>query len=79
MKNKKVVKNNQKYSKVARDLVYERIFILPNDYTLSIGADEYDKEELLKGIKEGNEIGNEIIDLQLDYLRDMAAGAFYNE
>jgi len=32
---------------------------------------------MLKNVEEENEIGREIVDIQIEYLRDMADGAIY--
>ena len=60
-----------------KNLVIERIKASSSDIKVSIGTSEYSKEEMLKNVEEENEIGREIIDIQIEYLRDMADGAIY--
>ena len=60
-----------------KKLVIERIKASSNDLGVVIGSIEYSKEEMLKSVEEENEIGKEIIAIQMEYLRDMASGAIY--
>jgi len=77
------MKDNKSQQKEARidgdlkNLVIERIKASSSDIKVSIGTSEYSKEEMLKNVEEENEIGREIIDIQIEYLRDMADGAIY--
>ena len=77
------MKDNKSQQKEARidgdlkNLVIERIKASSSDIKISIGTSEYSKEEMLKNVEEENEIGREIVDIQIEYLRDMADGAIY--
>lgn len=62
-----------------RQLVIARIKAASSDLRISIGSTEYTKKDLLKSLEEGDGIGQEIIDIQMEYLRDMAEGAIYKE
>jgi len=68
---------NEKTKEEARELVIERIKAVSNNLKICVGSSEYSKEEILKSLKEDNELGKEIIDIQLEYLRDIARGAIY--
>lgn len=60
-----------------RELVLARVMAASDDLRIAIGAIEYTKKEMIENIKEGNEIGREIMKIQMEYLRDMAKGAIY--
>jgi len=60
-----------------KKLVLARIQTASDDLRIAIGSSEYTKEEMIKNIEEENEVGKEIIDIQMEYLRDMAQGAIY--
>ena len=62
-----------------RKLVIARIKAASDDLSISIGSTEYTKEEILKSIEKGGELGQEIIEIQMEYLRDMATGRIYQE
>ncbi|MBI2431060.1 MAG: hypothetical protein HYV39_03535 [Candidatus Levybacteria bacterium] len=48
-----------------------------DDLRIAIGSIEYTKTEIIKNVKIGNEVGKEIMEIQMEYLRDMASGAIY--
>jgi len=60
-----------------RKLVMARIKAASDDLAISIGSKEYTKEEMLKSIETGSELGQEIIEIQMEYLKDIAQGAIY--
>lgn len=60
-----------------RKLVLARIMAASDDLRIAIGSTEYTKEDMIKNVKEGNTVGKEIMDIQMEYLRDMAEGAIY--
>jgi len=62
-----------------RKLVIARIKASSDDLSISIGSTGYTKEEIVKSIEKGDELGQEIIEIQMEYLRDMAEGAIYQE
>lgn len=62
-----------------KKLVIERIKASSDDLRISLGSNEYTKEEILKNIEEENELGKEFIEIQMEYLRDMAKGAIYQQ
>lgn len=62
-----------------RRLVIERIKTASADLGVSIGATEYTQDELVKSVETGNELGQKIIAIQMEYLRDMAEGAIYKD
>ena len=64
----------QKYIK---ELVVARINALSDELEISVGGENITKEEILKSVTEGNELGQEVIEMQLKFLRDMAEGKLY--
>lgn len=67
-------KELQKYIK---ELVIARISALSKDLEISVGGENVTKEQILESIKEGNELGQEIIEMQLKFLRDITEGKIY--
>ena len=66
-------------AKNKKNLVIARIKAASDDLNVAIGSSEYSKEDLIKSIEKGDDVGKEIIEIQLDYLRDMASGKIYRE
>jgi hypothetical protein len=80
MKNRKNIKNTEEEKELKEDikkLVIARIKATSGDLAISIGSTEYSKEDILKSVEEENKIGKEFIEIQMEYLRDMAKGAIY--
>lgn len=69
-------KNKQTQDDI-KQLVLARIMAASDDLRIAIGSTEYTKKEMIENVKEGNEVGKEIIEIQMEYLRDMAKGAIY--
>lgn len=62
-----------------KKLVIARIKAASDDLSISIGSTEYTKEEMLKSVEKGDKVGREIIEIQMEYLRDLAEGTIYQE
>lgn len=62
-----------------KKLVIERIKVVSDDLGISLGSGEYTKEEILRNVEEESELGREFVDIQMEYLRDMAAGIIYQQ
>jgi len=71
------MKKNKQVQREMRALVLARLKATSNDLRISIGSAHYSKEELLKSVEKGKKLGQEIIEAQMEYLRDMAEGAIY--
>lgn len=67
-------KDLQQYIK---ELVVARINALSDELEISVGGENITKEEILKSVEVGNELGQEVIEMQLKFLRDMAEGKIY--
>lgn len=62
-----------------KKLVVARIKAASDDLSISVGSTEYTKGEMLKSVENEDEVGKEIIEIQMEYLRDMASGVIYQE
>lgn len=60
-----------------KDLVIARILTLPEDVSLSVGDQDLKREQLVAHVEKEDAIGKDIIDMQLEFIRDMASGALY--
>lgn len=60
-----------------KELIIARIDVMPSGYKLSIGnKGTFSKEDLIKHVKEGDSIGREIIETQLEFIRSLTSGEF---
>lgn len=60
-----------------KELVIARIRTLPEDVALSVGGEELRRDQLIEHVQEGDDVGKEFIDMQMEFLQDMANGALY--
>lgn len=61
-----------------KQLVVERIKTLPEGTGLSMGSmGDFNKDELISHIQEGDEIGQKIVEVELNFLRGLKNGILY--
>lgn len=60
-----------------KKLVLERVSVMPSTLRMAVGSLELTREDLTRHVEEGDEIGQQIIEMNLDFLRDIASGAIY--
>lgn len=66
--------NSSELDKSIKELVIFRLRAVPKTLHISIGSQDYSTEELIKNVNNDSELGQQIIEMQLDYLRDLASG-----
>jgi len=67
-----------KVDKDLKDLVIARIEAYSSDVGLLVGTNKhYSKDELISNVKNETKLGKQIIEIQLEYLRDMVKGNIY--
>jgi len=63
-----------------KELIIARLEVLPDDKSISIGSEgEFTKQQLIEHVKSGDELGQKIIEIQMDYLRVLKYKFFYGE
>lgn len=68
------------YDDEVKELVLIRLETLPAGAVISIGSgQELTKEELIKSVKEGNDIGRKIIEVEMSFLQGLKDGILYGE
>lgn len=75
--NSQEITEDSDLQKYIKELVVARINALSDELEISVGGENITKEEILKSIDEGNELGQEVIEMQLKFIRDMAEGKIY--
>lgn len=62
-----------------KELVIQRVNAMPDTLCISVGSsDELTKKDLAQHVQDGDEVGQQIIEMQLEFLRDLASGAVYD-
>lgn len=62
-------------SKELKELVIARLNLIPNDVTISVGADgEFTRKELIERVKQEDTVGQEVVRSQLEFLKALTSG-----
>jgi hypothetical protein len=60
-----------------KELVLERISVMPSTMRIVIGTTEVAKEDIIKHVKDEDDTGKQMMEMELDYLRDQVSGVIY--
>lgn len=60
-----------------KKLVLERVGSMPDTLRMSVGSEELTKDDILKHINRGDDIGNQVMEMELEFLRDLSSGMIY--
>lgn len=61
-----------------KQLVVERLKTLPEGTGMSIGSmGDFNKQELISHVEQGDDIGQKIIEVELNFLRGLKNGILY--
>lgn len=64
--------SNTNISQEIKDLVIARLEVLPEDTGISIGsAGEFTRDELIERVRQGDEVGQKIVEVELSYLKSL--------
>lgn len=75
MESKKEV---NKIDEELKKIVIARLEVFPSDKKISIGSvGEFTKQEMIENVEQETEVGEKIIEIQLNYLRSLKEGIFY--
>lgn len=62
-----------------KKLVLARLEMLPKDKKMSIGSSgEFSRDQMISHVKEGDEIGKKIIQIEMDFVQAFKKGIFYD-
>ncbi len=72
-----MTENNLQINEDLKKLVIMRVESAPSNWNLSIGSyGNLSKEEIIDHIKKGDEVGSQIVDSHLAFLKAVASGEF---
>lgn len=58
--------------KIIQEIVINRVLTMPDNVGISIGdGGEFSKDEIIKHIKKGDEVGKKFIKIQMSYLQSL--------
>ena len=71
---------NQEINNDIKELVIARIDLLPSNVKVSIGSEgEFNKSELIESVKRGDAVGQQIVKMELSFLRALKDGVLLDE
>lgn len=63
-----------------KQLVIERLKTIPRDKKLSIGGKgDFTVEELIERVEKNDDVGQKVIEVQMEFLQSLKTGALLNE
>ena len=63
-----------------KELVIARLQTLSEDTSVSVGDQgEYSKDQLIEHVQKGDEVGETIMDIEMNFLRRLKEGILYEE
>ncbi|MEK7119638.1 MAG: hypothetical protein AAB889_03925 [Patescibacteria group bacterium] len=68
---------NDQTLKKLKELVLARLTVMPQDISISIGDKNLDKKALTDHVQSEDEIGKQMMEMELEFLQDLASGAIY--
>lgn len=62
-----------------KEIIIARLEVLSPDKKISIGSSgEFSRDELIERVKKGDKIGEKIIQIELEFLRELKEGAIFS-
>jgi hypothetical protein len=62
-----------------KELVIARLQTIPDDKGISVGAyGELTRDQMIAHVKDGDDIGNSIVQIEMNFLRALKEGDFYS-
>ena len=62
-----------------KQLTIARLRATNKDLTIHIGDEDYSQEDLLESVIAGNDLGQQVMKMHIDFLRSIASGELYSE
>lgn len=60
-------------------LTLERLKAMPSNTEIAIGSDRYSKRDLVTHVEKADELGRQIMTIQIEFLQDLASGEIYKD
>lgn len=69
--------NEDEKKQKIKELVLARLGKIPEDMDVFVGDSAYRREELKKHVQDNDEIGKQLTEIELDFLKEIASGKIY--
>lgn len=71
--------SDDKLKKQLKELVLERINTMPKGMKIAIGHDEIKSEVVAQHVEDEDDVGLQMMELELEYLRAISQGEIYSQ
>lgn len=68
---------NPKLREQLKSIVLERTNAMPDTLRMAIGSEEFEKKDLIEHIKNEDDIGKQMMTMELEFLRALTSGSVY--
>lgn len=69
--------SNPVFREQLKAIVLERANAMPETLRIAVGSEEFSKNDLIEHIKDEDEIGKQMMAMELGFLRALTSGAIY--
>lgn len=70
---------DKELSEQLKKLTLERLGTLPKNTEVAIGSEPYSKEDLIDHVGAADDLGRQIMIMELEFLQDLASGEVYKD
>lgn len=60
-----------------KKIVLERVNVMPDTLRIAVGSEDLTKEDIVRHVQNEDEIGKQVMEVEWEFLRDLASGAIY--
>lgn len=60
-------------------LTLERLKAMPKNTEIAIGSDQYSRDDLVQHVLDADDLGQQMMEIQLEFLQDLASGEIYKD
>jgi hypothetical protein len=60
-----------------KQIVLARMGAMPDTVSMAIGSEEFAKGDLIAHINKQDDLGTQVMEMELEFLQDLASGAIY--
>lgn len=61
-----------------KKIVLERVGAMPDTLGITVGGENLTKDDMVRHVEDEDEVGKQIMEMELGFLRDLASGAIYS-
>ena len=69
--------SNPVFREQLKAIVLERVNVMPKTLRIAVGSEEFKKNDLIEHIKDEDEVGKQMMVMELGFLQALTSGAIY--